>query len=166
VLDCVDYCSWLPGKVLQESKKEGNKTSIFVCVCVCVWERESVCVSRPRNTTRDWRIFIPFVHGGGSHHGYYFVCGFSLDKWGSASAAAFYQLTSNFPIGSSLGTIRYMYIPQSTLVASTLIILFIYLFWQILKISQKNQKKILSHHLVKEMKESFENICGDVFFFL
>ncbi len=46
-----------------------------------------------------------------------------LDKWGSTLAPPFYQHTSNFPKGSSLGTTRYMYIPQSTLVASTLIIL-------------------------------------------
>jgi hypothetical protein len=103
--------------------------------------------------------------GGGSHHGYYVVCGFSLDKWGSASSAAFYQHTSNFPIGSSLGTFRSMYIPQSTLVASTLIILFI---WTNVEIFPKNQKKIknLSQHFVKEMKESFENICGDFILFL
>jgi hypothetical protein len=101
--------------------------------------------------------------GGGSHCGCYFVCGFSLDKWGSSLAPPFYQHTSNFPIGSSsLGTTRYMYIPQSTLVASTLIILFILtnveIFQKIKIIFFKSQ------HFVKEMKESFENICGDFIF--
>jgi len=48
-----------------------------------------VRVSRPRNTTREEESFAPVCMGAGSHHGCNFVCGFSLDKWGSASAAAF-----------------------------------------------------------------------------
>jgi hypothetical protein len=150
----------------KKARKKGRKTSVFVCVCVCVWW-ERVCVFRPRNTTREEESFWPVCMGGWSHRGCcYFVCGFSLDKWSSALAAAFYQHTSSFPIdSSSLGTTRSnMYIPPEYI--ASFYTNYIINFDKCWNFPQKIQLFFPKANILwrKWKNHHFENIYGDSFF--